>query len=155
MHLQEIKGLQYSNTRLGNVTIIAVRDLYQLPPFKDKKIYDTPGTNHDPSPISLHALLWQESFQFHELKHVIRQKDQYFTQLLNRVREAQMTNQDEATLKTRITTLDDPNHFIDALHVYGTNEQTDEYNSSMLHKLNTSNTPSRARTLQKTGIQDS
>ena len=28
MHLQEIKGLQYSNTRLGNVTIIAVGDLY-------------------------------------------------------------------------------------------------------------------------------
>ena len=76
MHLQEIKGLQYSNTRFGNVTIIAVGDLYQLPPFKDKKIYDTPGSNHDPSPISLHTSLWQENFQFHELKHVIRQKDQ-------------------------------------------------------------------------------
>ena len=138
MCLQEIKGLQYSNTRFGNVTMIAVGDLYQLPPFKDKKIYDTPGSNHDPSPISLHASLWQENFQFHELKHVIRQKDQYFAQLLNRVREAQMTDQDEATLKTRVTTLDDPNHFIDALHVYGTNEQTDEYNSTMLQKLNTS-----------------
>ena len=44
-----------------------------------------------------------------------------------------MTDQDGATLKTRVTTLDDPNHFIDALHVYGTNEQTDEYNSAMLH----------------------
>ena len=42
------------------------------------------------------------------------------------------------TLKTRITTLYDQNHFIDALHVYGTNEQTDEYNSTMLQKLNTS-----------------
>ena len=86
----------------------------------------------------MHASLWQENFQFHELKHVIRQKDQYFAQLLNRIREAQMTDQDEATLKTRVTTLDDPNHFIDALHVYGTNEQTDEYNSTMLQKLNTS-----------------
>ena len=53
-------------------------------------------------------------------------RDQYFAELLNRVREAQITDQDEATLKTRITTLDDPNHFIDALHVYGTNEQTDQ-----------------------------
>ena len=35
MHLQEIKGLRYSNTRFGNVTIIAVGDLYQLPPLKD------------------------------------------------------------------------------------------------------------------------
>ena len=62
MRLQEIKGLQYSNTRFGNVTIIAVRDLYQLPPFKDKKIYDTPGSKHDPSPISLHSSLWKEIF---------------------------------------------------------------------------------------------
>ena len=82
MHLQEIKGLQYSNTKFGNVTMIAVRDLYQLPPFKEKKIYDTPGSNHDPSTTSLHASLWQENFQSHELKHVNRQKDQYFAQLL-------------------------------------------------------------------------
>ena len=49
-----------------------------------------------------------------------------------------MTDQDEATFKTRITTLDNPNHFVDALHVYGTNEQMDQYNSIMLQKLNTS-----------------
>ena len=149
MCLQEIKGLQYSNTRFGNVTIIAVRDHYQLPPFKDKKIHNTPGGNHDPCPISLHASLWQENVQFHEIKHVIRQEDQYFAQLLNRVTEAQMTDQDEATLKTRITTLDDPNHFIDALHVYGTNEQTDEYNSTMLQKLNTSKYTSKRSDISK------
>ena len=98
MCLQEIKGLQYSNTRFGNVTIIAVGDLYQLPPFKDKKIYDKPGSTNDPTPISLHTSLWQENFQFHELKHVVRQKDHYFAELLNRVREAQITEEDEATL---------------------------------------------------------
>ena len=88
--------------------------------------------------VPLHTSLWQENFQLHELKHVVRQKDQYFTQLLSRVREDQITDEDEATLKTRVTTLDDPNHFIDALNVYGTNEQTGEYNSTMLQKLNTS-----------------
>ena len=67
MCLQEIKGLQYLNTRFGNVTITVVGDLYQLPPFKDKKIYDTPGSDHDPSPLSLHASLWQENSQFHKL----------------------------------------------------------------------------------------
>ena len=54
MRLQEIKGMHYSNTRFGNVTNIAVGDLYQLPPLKDKKIYDTPGTTDDPSPVCLH-----------------------------------------------------------------------------------------------------
>ena len=46
--------------------------------------------------------------------------------LLNRVREAQITDDDEATLKHRVTTLDDPGHFTDALHVHGTNNQTDQ-----------------------------
>ena len=137
MRLQEIKGMNYSDTRFGNVTIIAVGDLYQLPPLKDKKIYDTPGSSSDPTPICLHGSLWQENFNFHELKHIVRQKDQHFAQLLNRVREAQITDDDEATLKQRVTTLDDPGHFTDALHVYGTNNQTDQYNSTMLQKLTT------------------
>ena len=137
MCLQEIKGTTYSNTRFGSVTIIAVGDLYQLPPLKDKKIYDAPGSNYDPNPICLHGSLWQENFNFHELKHIVRQKDQQFAQLLNRVREAQITEDDEATLKQRVTTLDDPEHFTDALHVYGTNHLTDQYNATMLQKLTT------------------
>ena len=137
MHLQEIKGLHYSNTRFGNVTIIAVGDLYQLPPLKDKKIYDTPGTTDDPSPVHLHQSLWQENFYFHELKDVVRQKNKHFAQLLNSVREGKITEHDETTLKARVTTLDDPHHFTDALHVYGTNQQADQYNAAMLQKLNT------------------
>ena len=137
MRLQEIKGHNYSNTRFGNVTIIAVGDLYQLPPLKDKKIYDTPGSGYDPNPICLHGLLWKENFHFHELKHIVRQKDQQFAQLLNRIHEAQITENDEEILKQRITKLDDPMHFTDALHVYGTNQQTDQYNSIMLQKLTT------------------
>ena len=81
MCLQEIKGLNYLGTRFGNVTIIAVGDLYQLLPLKDKKIYDVPGSNYDPNPICLHGSLWKENFNFHELKHIVRQKDQQFAQL--------------------------------------------------------------------------
>ena len=41
----------------------------------------------------------------------------HFAQLLNRVQEAKITEHDETTLKARVTTLDDPDHFTDALHV--------------------------------------
>ena len=85
MRLQEIKGHSYSNTHFGNVTIIAVGDLYQLPPLKDKNIYDTTGSGYDPNPICLHGSLWKENFYFHELKHIVRQKDQQFAELLNRI----------------------------------------------------------------------
>ena len=57
-------------------------------------------------------------------------------------------------IKTRITTLDDPNHFVDALHVYGTNEQTDQYNSTMLQKLNTSKYTIKSSDITKARIQD-
>ena len=137
MCLQEIKGLHYSNTQFGNVNIIAVGDLYQLPPLKDKKIYDTPGTGDDPNPVCLHQSLWKENFYFHEMKHVVRQKNKQFAQLLNRVREAKITEHDETTLKGRVTTLNHPDHFTDALYVYGTNQQADQYNATMLQKLDT------------------
>ena len=54
---------------------------------------------------------------------------------MNRVREAKITEHDETTLKARITTLDDPDHFTSALHVYRTNQQADQYNAAMLQKL--------------------
>ena len=60
-----------------------------------------------------------------------------FAELLNRVREGKITDEDEVTLKTRVTTLNDPNHFTDALHVYGTNQQADQYNATMLQHLST------------------
>ena len=50
---------------------------------------------------------------------------------------AEITEHDETTLKARVTTLDDPDHFTDALHVYGTNQQADHYNATMLQKLDT------------------
>ena len=68
---------------------------------------------------------------------MVRQKNKHFAQLLNRVREAKIREHDETTLKARVTTLDDPDHFTDALHVYGTNQQADHYNATMLQKLNT------------------
>ena len=53
------------------------------------------------------------------------------------MREAKITEHDETTLKGRVTTLDHPDHFTDALHVNGTNQQAGQYNAAMLHKLNT------------------
>ena len=57
--------------------------------------------------LSLHGSLWQENFSFHELTRIVRQKDQQFAQLLNKVCEAQITDEDEARLKQRVITLDD------------------------------------------------
>ena len=57
MHLQEIERTTLIKYTVWKRNIIAVGDLYQLPPLKDKKIYDTPGTGDDPNPVCLHQSL--------------------------------------------------------------------------------------------------
>ena len=79
----------------------------------------------------------ERKFLFPRTETCHETKNKHFAQLLNRVREATITENDETILKARVTTLDDPDHFTDALHVYGTNQQADQYNATMLQKLDT------------------
>ena len=73
----------------------------------------------------------------------------------NRVREAKMTDEDEATLKTRVTTLDDPNHFMLMPCMFMALMNRQMSTIQLCYRNSThQNTPSRAQTLQKTGIQD-
>lgn len=60
----------------GNVSVIAVGDFYQLPPVKGKALYV------DDIDINLLSSL----FSVVELKTIVRQKDNTFAELLNRIR---------------------------------------------------------------------
>ena len=131
MRLQEIMNVSNPDTRFGNVTIIAVGDLFQLPAI-GTRVYDVPGRFAEDDIRRLHGSLWKEKFMLHELTQVVRQKDSHFAALLNRLRIGQHTPQDEAVLQSREITLDHPDHDKDALHVYGTNEEADGYNWEMV-----------------------
>lgn len=81
-HLQLFKQ---NKLPFGGVSVIAVGDLYQLPPVMQKKIYDNPSfgltnmVNH----------IWRSNFDLYELTEIMRQKgDQKFAELLNRVRNS-------------------------------------------------------------------
>ena len=52
--MEEIKGTNSSNSLFGNVTVIAVGDLYQLPPVGGNFVFDLPK---DPY-ARLHKSLW-------------------------------------------------------------------------------------------------
>ena len=60
----------------GNVSVIAVGDFFQLPPVNGKALYA------DAEVIDL----WSSLFSVVELTEIVRQKDEVFAQLLNRVR---------------------------------------------------------------------
>jgi len=132
--LQEIMDLNGEDTRFGNITIIAVGDLYQLLRVMDKKIFNRPGNIRNPDLAMLHESLWQENFAFHELTTVVRQSDKSFAETLNQLQIGMVTDSDDELLR-RVIQPDDPKRFMDALHVYRTNKEANNYNSSKMDYL--------------------
>ncbi len=102
----------------GNVSIIAVGDFFQLPPVKGKPLYvdDILGIN-----------LWSTLFSVVELKTIVRQKDNMFAELLNRIRirtkQTPMLNSDIDLLKKCET-----GEVSSTLHIFPTNKQVNEHN---------------------------
>ena len=131
--LQEIKQMKHANTRFGNITVIAVGDLYQLPPCHDKKIFATPGSSNNPTMQRLHGSLWQECFKLHELTQVVRQKDPRFITMLNNIR----LGTPDIALADQVVTKDSHRYNKEALHLFGTNKECLAHNQSMLTTLNT------------------
>lgn len=73
--LQEIKNVEGTDKIFGGVCVLAVGDMFQIPPVRECRIYDTsPSHNLDEMGVLL-SNLWTNNFQFHELKIIMRQKD--------------------------------------------------------------------------------
>ncbi|XP_057716041.1 uncharacterized protein LOC130931338 [Corythoichthys intestinalis] len=107
----------------GNVSVLAVGDFYQLSPVQGKPLYVTDaGVN-----------LWSNLFKVVELNTVVRQQDQLFAELLNRIRTrskgSPMLVSDIESLKHCESGEDSS-----ALHIFATNKQVNEHNIQVLLK---------------------
>ncbi|CAJ1060221.1 uncharacterized protein LOC121898666 isoform X1 [Xyrichtys novacula] len=111
------------HTPFGNVSVMAVGDFYQLPPVKGKPLYMEP----------LGVDLWSTHFKVVKLTKVIRQTDEDFAGLLNRVRthpkDSDMLQSDITTLKQRET-----GEECSGLHIFATNSQVNEHNFEQLQR---------------------
>ena len=67
----------------GDICVLAVGDLYQLPPDGQCPIYMSPQTVHTLNDIAPNG--W-EKMQLHELTKSMRQKDMKFIKCLNKIR---------------------------------------------------------------------
>ncbi|VDI56075.1 Hypothetical predicted protein [Mytilus galloprovincialis] len=93
--LKKIKG---SNCSFGGVSIIAIGDFFQLQPVFDSWIFNDLSKGL----TALAPNYWKLLFSFHELTEIMRQKDDLeFAQLLNRLRQNQLTENDFAVLNTK------------------------------------------------------
>ena len=131
--LQQIKGVS-DDTVFGGVSILAVGDLYQLPPVAQAQLFSPVSDCY--AQLYGSGSLWVDHFQMIELTEVMRQRgDSTFAELLCRVRTNSCTSEDLETLKSREIAPDIANYPTQALHVYRLNTDVDSRNALMLDNL--------------------
>ena len=131
--LQQIKGVP-NDVMFGGVSVLAVGDLYQLPPVAQSMLFSTVRDSY--AQLYKSGSIWQDEFEMLELDEIMRQRgDSAFAELLCRVRTASCTNDDIAVLKSRVVSPDSPDYPSEALHVYKLNADVDEHNDSMLKRI--------------------
>ncbi len=136
--LQDIMKAGQDDTCFGDISILAVGDLFQLQPVRQGHVFDLPSDAY----AKLYGSLWQENFQLFELTQTMRQRDDMaFAELLGRVRTASCTAEDIATLKSREILPSDPNYPAQALHVFKTNAEVDVHNEQHLMQLQNDGLP--------------
>ena len=127
--LQQIKD----DALLGGVSMLAVGDLYQLPPVGQAPLFSTVSDCY--AQLYGSGSLWVDHFLMHELTKVMRQRDDLaFSELLCCVRRNSCTADDIRTLKS-CEIADTANYPTQALHVYRLNADVDTRNTDMLNSL--------------------
>ena len=131
--LQQIKGVS-DDAVFGGVSILAVGDLYQLPPVGQSPLFSTVSDCY--AQLYGSGSLWVDHFIMHELTQVMRQRDDLaFSELLCRVRTNSCTDNDIAILKSHEITADTANYPTQVLHVYRLNADVDKQNTHMLDSI--------------------
>ena len=120
----------------GDICVLAVGDLYQLPPVGHCPIYMSPQTMHSLNDTAPNG--W-EKMQLHELMQSMRQKDRKFVNCLNKIHttiplegseEDRMLQSHELKLNPNIE-----NYPHDAMHIYAQNVHHDSWNEYRLKLL--------------------
>ena len=131
--LQQIKGVSGDKV-FGGVSILAVGDLYQLPPVGQAPLFSTVSDCY--AQLYGSGSLWVDHFLILELTEIMRQRgDSAFSELLCRVRTNNCPSNDVATLKSHEIAADAVDYPAQALHVYRLNADVDTRNTHMLNNL--------------------
>ena len=98
--LQDLADGENKLKFMGGRSVVAIGDLWQLPPVRDKIILDNNSLDGRPDFAPSH---FKENFKIFYLTEKMRnQKDENFSALCDRVGRGKITEEDEIYLKTRI-----------------------------------------------------
>ena len=132
--LNEIKGIQGNDVWFGNVSILAVGDLYQLPPVKQSCIFKP--ARDSMARLQGSGSIFMDEFFMHELTEIMRQKDDTaYAELLCRIRNGTQNENDIEKLKSREIDENSQRYPKDALHVFAFNKDVNEHNTKKLAEI--------------------
>ncbi|XP_075158165.1 uncharacterized protein LOC142231442 [Haematobia irritans] len=126
-----LKQIFKSTEIFGGVSVVVFGDLKQLSPVGDRWIFSAPSS--DPYSAIYGTTIW-EKFKYFELTEIMRQReDNLFAVALNNMSCGQMTEDDIKMLRQRIVT---PSAVpTDAIHLFCSNDEVDQYNTAKLNSI--------------------
>ena len=120
----------------GDICVLAVGDLYQLPPVGQSPIYISPHTAHILDDFAPNG--W-EDMKLHELTEIMQQKDVHFAQNLNKIWLAvpeEGSEEDRMLPGCELQVNEDHDCYPkDVTHVYAQNHYCDEWNNKRITSL--------------------
>ena len=132
LRLQEIK--QVPTKPFGGIAVFVFGDLMQLKPVRAPFIFEKPRNPKFVIPFRVDSL-W-EKFQSVILRTNHRQAaDREYADILNRIQQGNILDEDYQLLQTRIIHDDDPNLPGNALYVACTNQLVNHFNNDKLSRL--------------------
>lgn len=119
----------------GGVQVLCIGDLYQLPPVAQNREWKILGEYYA-SPFFFDSLAVKElSPLLIELNKIYRQSEDRFVELLNKVRNNEMTNEDFDVLHSRFNSSFQPEENEKYITLTSHNSQADLINQQQLYKL--------------------
>ena len=113
------------------MSVIVCGDFYQLPPVRGLPVYSS--TRSTKSLVALD--LWRK-FKMAELTEVMRQREDYqFLNILNKIRECEIDEDVELTLKSRFFSKDETLYPESAVHIFVENKPVVHHNEVQLDKV--------------------
>jgi hypothetical protein len=136
IHLQIGDILEKNHEYMAGLSFLCTGDFQQLPPVGDQPVTEKSKLDGRPSLAASH---W-DKFKIYYLTEKMRQKDQEFAHLCDRVGVNQLTDNDHAFFNSRIkkSTMEDDNELFKNGKVsilVPTNNKKDQHNSEKLEKL--------------------
>ena len=130
---RRLRQIKSCDKLFGGVCVLAVGDLYQLPPVMQKPVFTVASSGL----LALYGSPWLDNVRLIELTQNMRQTDAQFSDILGRVRIGAVTNDDVNILLGRIITVarGHVEYPHDVLHVFATNNACNDHNMFCLERL--------------------